>query len=505
MMVPVGKSAMGMKGNWMSGGWSLTHADHSSLDIGFSDFLIILDTPYIEQQDAVETFVAEKYGGMPNCGYYISYINEKPSLSLYDGTGAAVTCMAGVPLDRGRNILLFFADRDGNAYIYDNGVLVGTADITVANKNQNNAGALNMMYGSGIDYRVQPMLGFQLYNFLAGGLPDATDRAQIVAEASANPYEIPATLQSRTNYTVEQRISLDFSNIDPAATVVTDNSAYSNDMSISGGSAWAAVGKEMKAPTRVLTPDGGPTYGMKEGYVDQAGLTGLQIGADSLIVEVFIRNLVQCEEFTKRVGDYFPLYLTIGDDIVGTDYVYIMGMAGPTLRIAAGAGGAAILGGGLDFDILGMFQGALHLFCVLGADRYVVCGNGHLFHAGNLAAHNLANVGRLRFFAHAAVGGIANPGTGCILRQYIVPAASTPTDADLLDIHRQYISYPYETPAPLLPYEAFRFTGRMLDGSQIPPASTVIHNCAPGSAGFGESLAIQGGLTWGDIRSAVHV
>ena len=292
---------------------------------------------------------------------------------------------------------------------------------------------------------------------------------------------------------------MDFSDTDPAATVVTDNSAYSNDMSISGGSTWAAVGKEMKAPTRILTPDGGPTYGMRDGCVAQAGLTGISVGTDDCIVEILIKHFeADTGEQIKR-GTNNPYYLFYGN-AAAAHYIMIQ-------KSDTGIYGTIVDGGGgiyaQTFAINGISRNTIHMFLLVRAASGVMYINGHHLRTTAKNAHNIDTT-RMWFFDEPFVVGPQVPGIGCLLRIYIGDLSGL-SDADLLDTHRQYISYPYETPAPLLPYEAFRFTGRMPDGSQIPPASTVIHNCAPGSAGFGESLAIQGGLTWGDIRSAVHV
>jgi len=487
---------MGMRGNWIGNGWCLSHVTNASLNIGLADFLIVLDV-FEEPQAAADTYLLQKVGGAPLRGVYLIYSAGKPSLMLYDVGGAPITYSAGMDISHGRNILLFFTDRDGNAYIYVNGSL-STLDITATNVDQDNAGHLVLLYGNVPNYRSQPLLSYQQYNFGVGGLPNATERAQIVAEASADPSTIPATLAARPAHATELRLALDFSDMDSAANAVTDNSAYGNDMSLSGGALWSTVGREMKAPTRVLTPDGGPTYGLRDGVVQQAGLTGIAIGTNDVIIEFFLKKHIQDTALSTELGDFYPRYLLLANAAV-THYIQINERFPNRIYAEITDAGGVLYA--QDFYIDRLFEDALHLFMVVRSTSVVMMINGHSLRTTIKNAHNIISEW-LRFFGAAGAPIPQTPSTACILRLY-VGNLTLFSNQDLLGIHRQYAGSPYETPTVLLPYEVFRFTGRQPGGAQILTTDTNVYNEAPGSVGYGEVLAIQG-LNWGQVRRLVH-
>lgn len=486
MMLPSNKSTLGIRGDWPNGTYALSRIATASLNLGLGDFAFLLDTTITS--DPGDCVIFSKTGGAPLRGYIFRYTGNALRITLYDAAGNPVHLTVPTVVERGRNPIVVFGDRDGNLEIYEKGVNVLTIAIGATNIDQDNGGVINCNYNSFPAYVAQDISGFQFYNFGVDGIPDGSERAQIVSEWTSDPYSIPPCLAARAGHTSELREHMDFLSEDPASTVVTDKSAYGSDLTLAAAAAWSDVGKEMKAPTRVLTPDGGPTFGIAHGYAAQAGLSDISVGVNDVIVEFLIQDYEQDIAVGKRSGNWHPTYFQLYNAL-GTHYI-IFARFTTLFRVNMVDAGGPIYA--QDFTD-GIFGKNLHVFVIFRAGSVITLMNGHSLRTVAKVAHNIDS-------SHLILSS-NSPGSSafCLARIYTGDLSGF-TDSALLDIHQKYISYPYETPADLLAYEKLRFTGRMPDGSQIPPASAVIYN-----EKNGEPVGLAGGLTWQDVREAVYV
>jgi len=246
-------------------------------------------------------------------------------------------------------------------------------------------------------------------------------------------------------------------------------------------------------------------YGIRNGWVLSSTLTGLDVGTNDIIVEMLLKDYKQDEaRAIKLNAANEPFYFLLSEATITQDVVLFTTNITPHRFNCQFYSGGALLDN-LLVQLSPIFNKTLHIvYFANAANCYVFC-NGHLVRTTNKINHNWTNAIRIiRMFNSSTVGGVSTPSIGCMLRYYNMNGG-TFTSTDILNIHRKYLRTPFITPPELLAYEAFRFTGRQPDGSQILAADTNVYNEAPGAAGYGEALAIQGGLTWGGIRSAVHV
>jgi len=248
---PPDRSCLGLRGSWPNTGatYRLSHADDANLDIGLADYGFIFDVIF-DSAPSGNLFVSKEagaplgyviYTGVNGDDYYIG-------VQMRNNAGGAIG-HAGLWLPwKGRHIITCFVDRNGNAYGRDNddiGIQIGIDGNT--NIDQDNAGAFNMFNN---DQSVSPqsfgpaVLSFQFYIFGVDGGPNSVEIDAIHGQALSDPYSVPPLLQARVNYATEQKMYLPFENLDPAWTVITDESAYALSPTIVGGNTVATAVKE---------------------------------------------------------------------------------------------------------------------------------------------------------------------------------------------------------------------------------------------------------------------
>ncbi len=239
-------------------------------------------------------------------------------------------------------------------------------------------------------------------------------------------------------------------------------------------------------------------FGIKFGYADQNGLTGISIGTSDLIIEFLIKEYAQDAAFAKKTGFYLPTYLTIGNAALG-HYVRII------KNVVSGIYGEVVDAGGVLFaqayNIETMFRDVLHVFFIVRATSGILFLNGHNIRTTVKVAHNIAST-RLRLFTSTVVGGLATPSIGCMARMYVGDLSGF-TDAQLLAIHRKYLQIPFARIPELNPYLKFAWEGRQADitpgiiGLLILDSATNLQNAING-----ENLALNAG-TWGSVKSII--
>jgi hypothetical protein len=486
---PRDRSKLGLKGHSVYGTALSKAAPAASLDIGLEDFAIMLD--YNFPSIGTATTIIDKNDGATGYNIRCMGLNIVRFRLFSGGLVVDKTLAFGM-----RHRLWLFADRDANLYIYTDGILTSTDSIVAGNLNQD----INQAYGVNYDnrtstYRAGALFGLYQWHFGVGGLPDATTRQAIVDQDMANPYVVPQLLSSRVNAAAEERLRVDFSDLDPGATVVTDLSPAANHLTIGGGLTVSSVVAEESDVSPVLTArKGEEQYGMKYGWVDQQNLTGISIGTSDVVVEILLKEYGQDSALAKKIAaTFYPYYFIIGDNATA-NYVVIFknGTTGISFQVVNPAGIYSQV-----FDIDRIYGGVLHLWFVMRAASATVMMNGHSLRTTAKAAHNIVST-RIWLFGRFAGGGTFTPSIGSMNRIYI-GGLSGFTDAQILSLHRKYIRTPYTTPVELLPYLKFKFTGRNPDGTQILDASTVVYNEVNS-----ETLLIQDAKTWGQIKEKVR-
>ena len=234
MIRPVDRSKLGLRENAILGNYSLSKAHHASLDIGTDDALFIWDI-VLAADNAGTNYVLDKVFNVPPWnGYGFMLTDSKMRFYWQDAGGGSTSYTPPIQMTRGRHLLAFFLDRSGNLYQYDNGALIYTADISAYDGVDKGSpgGAFRVLQDT--VFPSQPLLGLQLHFFTAGQLPDATERAQIASSLVANPYDMPEILSGRTLHATELRLHITFDDLDPSAVAITDESAYGNDLTITG-------------------------------------------------------------------------------------------------------------------------------------------------------------------------------------------------------------------------------------------------------------------------------
>jgi hypothetical protein len=244
------RSALGLRGAWPNSGNALSHATHASLNMGLNDAIFLFLFKKVSSLTSLFAVFLNKTVGFNRYAVCQSYGNDRVTLVLGSGVGS-LTVSATTVLSNGYHIYSIFANRDGNAEFYDNGIIDGTPDISsVAAINQDNAGLLTMNQnemGHAFYSMSQPLLHYEQWFIDPANFPSAGERLQIVRQYVANPYDIPPLLNVRPNKATELRLALDFQNLDPAWNYIPDVSAYANNMSIAGGALVSACVKEFGA------------------------------------------------------------------------------------------------------------------------------------------------------------------------------------------------------------------------------------------------------------------
>ncbi len=242
---PGDRSKIGIKGHVVQGTYALSRvaASAGSLDIGLADFAIMID--FNRFSTIAYSILIAKSSGI--AGYIVNLQATVTTATILFQliSGAIVVTIGGLVYGR-RHRLWFFADRDGNFYTYDNGILIDTTNIVAGNLNQDAVANYYVAYdvAGTPGYRSPDLLGIYHWNFGVGGLPDATTRAAIVAQDLSNPYLVPSLLSSRPNAATEERLRITCDNCDPIWTYVPDESPQVNHLTIGGGLTCASILKE---------------------------------------------------------------------------------------------------------------------------------------------------------------------------------------------------------------------------------------------------------------------
>jgi len=241
---PKTRSVLGLRGNWPNGGYALSRATNPSLNMGLNDAVFLVTFQKITDLVHQSLYVGMKIDWTN--GYYWEFELGKAYLVIYYG---------GVPLFVGSGILsggfhsaATFVDRDGNVEHYIDGGADGSGSVSAAgaaNLDNNTDFLMQINYTGGGSYSYsQPLLHYEQWFIDPADFPAAAERARIAQQFAADPYTTPSLMTERANAATEQRLALTFENLDPAATTITDESAYGNHVTIAGGATVADCMKE---------------------------------------------------------------------------------------------------------------------------------------------------------------------------------------------------------------------------------------------------------------------
>jgi len=222
-------------------------------------------------------------------------------------------------------------------------------------------------------------------------------------------------------------------------------------------------------------------YGIT-GYYDQAGLTGLNADQNDIIIEEVVRYYDKANYSHDRWGIVnagLTNWLIVSPVLTG-------GLQQYRLRI-----NNAGVGNETSAYLHNMFKDWLHVYIVIRHNDHVrFIANGQLlwpWTPGAVLNYNFNDFSRI-------YGSNTNcKGVQCLIRYYVGDLSGW-TDAQILDIQRHYLRYPFIIPTEFSSMLKFKFTGRQQDGSQIFAASTNIYNEVNG-----ETITIIGN-NWDDVR-----
>jgi hypothetical protein len=470
---PYGHDRLGILGAPFGSGHALA-GTHANFEVDTDDFMIEI-TPQIKT-NVNYTWVIWSTGGANHWYAGVQASTNVIRLNI-DGLTVSSSALPDGWLDSHAPIHIF-ADRDGNAYFYYNGVAYGSADIS--SKSAVDLDDTTIRAGgresSGQD-STDTLSSCRLFVIDAADFPGATERAAIALERALDPDVESLTLAARTNYATERRLDLDFNDTGFTDTAI-DNLGTGANMAIQGPRAWRLVRSQAEI-ANAITPD-------QDWYVLDNGYTATNAAADlgcvigGYICEIVLENYRDSNARPWRIEDAGATDRFEGA-VSGSDFDAIFESGGVTRTHSIQAAGYSSYGWGRTV-IHQLYSASTNLYTITlnALNGVYITPITDLDLSGNLTIDLGEEVLIMRLWNFTASGGKLPTGWEAELKNRVYnPWTSSSLFDGTSNLKGEWI---------------------LSAGAQVSSSTVIVNQANPGTG----DLTISGGATFGAARRLVR-